>query len=188
MNTGYSGDQCQISVCDNEICNANSNMSGTCTIENGAAVCQCNGVYAGADCSVDACTDSGAPCVQGTCTAQSSGNGFYCDCNSGYIGTDCSRQECSGHGSKNNGACECESGFAGHHCDVLKIVCENDGVWMAPNDCTCVGDFTGERCEIVKVDCGTNGSWEPPNGCDCDDGFTGDIELFGKKVEEREKT
>ena len=147
-----------------------------------------SGVYAGADCSVDACTDSGAPCVQGTCTAQSSGNGFYCDCNSGYIGTDCSRQECSGHGSKNNGACECESGFAGHHCDVLKIVCENDGVWMAPNDCTCVGDFTGERCEIVKVDCGTNGSWELPNGCDCDDGFTGDIELFGKKVEEREKT
>lgn len=197
-NTGYTGDQCEDSVCDTETCDANANMSGTCTIANGAAVCECNGLFAGADCMVDACTDAGAPCVEGTCTAGE--NGFYCECNAGYIGTDCSMSECSGNGIINSGACVCESPFVGDYCDtecagawinsdtctcstgmvgdacdIPKKVCENDSLWMAPNDCLCVGEFTGDCCEYAKLDCGTNGNWELPNDCDCDAGFTGDI-------------
>ena len=56
----------------------------------------------------------------------------------------------------NNGAFECRSGFAGHHYYVSKIVCENNGVWMAPIDFTCVGDFNGEHCEIIMVDYGSS--------------------------------
>jgi len=195
--SGYTGDQCEDSVCDDEACDA-TNMSGVCSIVDGAAVCECNGVFAGADCMVDACANADAACVEGTCTA--SADGFYCACDAGYIGTDCSVQECSGNGAINNGACVCESPFLGESCDVEcagawidsetctcstgmvgdacdepKKVCENNSLWLAPNVCFCVGDFVGDCCEEAKVECGTNGDWMAPNDCECDTGFTGDI-------------
>jgi len=199
---GYTGYNCQFSICYgisgslNSVCSGN----GECISPNN---CQCNTGYTGYNCELSICygfnQTSGNVCSgNGACIGPNN-----CECNSGYTGYNCqlvscygvnqtSNIVCSGHGTcieANN--CECFAGFMGNECEFMTCyginsssndVCSGHGSCIGPNNRVCNGNYSGTICqhpicygvsEGTGSTCSGNGHCASPNNCTCIDGYVG---------------
>jgi hypothetical protein len=201
---GYTGYNCQFSICYgisgslNSVCSGN----GECISPNN---CQCNTGYTGYNCELSICygfnQTSGNVCSgNGACIGPNN-----CECNSGYTGYNCQLVSCYGMNQSasnvcsGNGACigpnncECNSGYTGYNCQLVScygvnqtsnIVCSGHGTCIEANNCECFAGFMGNECEFMTCYginsssndvCSGHGSCIGPNNCVCNGNYSGTI-------------
>ncbi len=154
--TGYSGEKCEQSQCDNYC------EHGNCTINGGVPQCNCWAGYSGKRCDQDSCK---LTCLNGG-TCQRSSKKTMCVCPQGYQGKRCEQNLC---GCRNGGTCIptkseqghdtclCPSHFMGAHCERFvaksceEVNCRNGGECFEGSDnqlsCRCPSAWTGPFCE-----------------------------------------
>jgi hypothetical protein len=153
--TGFSGDKCEESLCDNHCGNG-----GNCTISGGVPQCSCYAGFSGKRCDQDSCHET---CLNGG-TCQRNAKKTVCVCPEGYQGKRCEQNLC---GCRNGGTCMPTKSEHGHH------------------TCLCRPHFMGAFCErfIAKscdeVDCRNGGtcslSRDKEPYCQCSSGWTGPL-------------
>ena len=179
-NAGWTGDQCQMPVCDEGHACVNG---GTCSSPNKCS--NCNPGWTGDQCQTSQCAS--IPCVNGgTC----SGLNKCSNCNTGWTGDQCQTPVCDeGHACVNGGTCSspnkcsCNPGWTGDQCQTSQcasIPCVNGGTCSGLNTCSnCNTGWSGTQCQMPVCDeghaCVNGGKCSSPNKCsNCNPGWTGD--------------
>lgn len=165
------------SLCNDPQCKNGGQLGGN-------GLCQCAGVWAGADCSAIGCQNGGVML------------GLECRCQDTWFGKYCDQQCVQGQWFANSSLCQCTDGWTGSSCNVQtpstqspvppppsdqppptpsqpSSQCLNGGQGQPPT-CTCPQPYTGGDCS--QSTCSPRGT---PNGdvCQCKTPYQYDSQL-----------
>jgi hypothetical protein len=154
----YSGDRCEEDIAV-KLCQDFCLNDGTCTVDNGSAICTCNASYTGDRCEHDKCHSH---CLHnGKCIIEDGEP--MCTCNLSYKGSRCEINENPNIKNYDN-------------------YCLNGGILKFKDEtptCICPKLVSGEQCEVTLCEhyCLNNGICDIVDGkptCKCNEGIKGD--------------
>ncbi|XP_062593761.1 neurogenic locus notch homolog protein 2-like [Saccostrea cucullata] len=190
---GTMGKNCE-NLTDTQCSNSTCNNHGSCSEQDGRAVCSCIPGYTGADCSFkDFCYNN---LCQHESTCVNGKRNYTCHCPKGLMGPYCkSVDHCASNPCLNSGICtntltkyqcECVDYFFGTTCSEYNYCggnCSGNGICHVVgngHNCTCNPGFRGKNCEYrdycVNISCSNHGDcYSASNGfiCYCNRGFGG---------------
>lgn len=157
-------------VIENNECESNPCVRGTCEDRVNEFVCKCFTGFGGVTCSENINECAGESCSgHGICTDLI--NRYECVCEPGYTGVNCEVDinECASYPCQNGGTCSdeigafncsCKPGYAGNKCQIDVDECETgpckNGATcldqLGKYSCICTAGYTGEKCDHFYPD------------------------------------
>lgn len=147
---GYSGDDCNTTVCCSGHGSCVTVTNATASIEQ----CECDVGWTGDECAQEllcadpTCSNGNGVCLDGKCECLTGYSGLTCDM---YA---CGTVQCGDHGTCNpiTRRCDCELGFVGPECNLELLACPRDcnlrGLCLN-GKCMCGLGWMGDDCSLT---------------------------------------